>query len=290
MGSNRPITVGRIDYANVWPIFEHFDEVRAERDLTGVDIVVGMPSVLNGALTEGNVDIASVSSFAYGRRAEQFVLLPDLSVSADGEVRSILLFLKNPLDDVLKGTVAVTSTSATSVNLLKIILQGRFGAEPRYITMEPDLDAMLEEADAALLIGDHAIQGSWRTDHGCEVLDVGRLWKDWTGLTMTFAVIAVRKETALRAPKTVSDIYKALLESKRRGLRDIGRLASKAVRRLGGQSGYWEAYFNGLRYGFGPDEREGLMLYFRYAARLGLLGRAGGLQFWPDQSVAQVNE
>ncbi|PND66631.1 ABC transporter substrate-binding protein, partial [Escherichia coli] len=49
MGSNRPITVGRIDYANVWPIFEHFDEVRAERDLTGVDIVVGMPSVLNGA-------------------------------------------------------------------------------------------------------------------------------------------------------------------------------------------------------------------------------------------------
>ncbi|EXX91320.1 ABC transporter substrate-binding protein [Paenibacillus darwinianus] len=290
MGLDRPITVGRIDYANVWPIFDRFDEVRAECRLTGVNVVVGMPSELNGALMEGNVDMASVSSFAYGRHAEQLVLLPDLSVSADGEVRSILLFIKKPLDDVLKGTVAVTSTSATSVNLLKIILQGRFGAEPRYITMEPDLDAMLEEADAALLIGDHAIQGSWRTDHGCEVLDVGRLWKDWTGLTMTFAVIAVRKEVALRAPEKVSDIYKALLESKRRGLQEIDCMASKAAARLGGLRDYWEAYFNGLRYGFGPDERQGLTQYFRYADRLGLLERAAGLQFWSDQSVAQVKE
>jgi len=290
MGYERPITIGRIDYANAWPLFDRFESCLAEREASQLRIMTGVPSALNRALRQGEADLAAVSSFAYGQLSEELVLLPDLSVSADGEVMSILLFLKKPLEDVLRGTIAVTNTSATSVNLLRVIMDGRFHASPTYVTMEPNLDEMLEEADAALLIGDPAIRASWRSDHGCEVLDVGRLWKDWTGLGMTFAVVAVREDALREAPAAVQTAALALNESKRLALADIDRLAVKAAASLGGDLSYWSRYFRCLKYGFGQREREGLALYFRYAYELGLLTREVKLRFWSDHTVTQVNE
>lgn len=286
----RTITVGRIDYANAWPIFDRFEECLAESGLEHVRVVPGVPSALNRALSEGTIDLATVSSFAYGQRADRYYLLPDLSVSADGDVMSILLFLKKPLQEALRGTIAVTSTSATSVNLLRVIVHERYGATPRYVTMEPDLDAMLESADGALLIGDPAIKASWRTGHGLEVLDVARLWKEWTGLGMTFAVAAVRRETAEALPADIAAIHRALLESKRRSLADPERLVRRAVEQLGGDAAYWDRYFRTLTHDFGPHEREGLYCYFDCAHRMGLLERKVSPAMWSDQLTARVNE
>jgi chorismate dehydratase len=290
MGHERPITIGRIDYANVWPIFDHFEDCLERSRAHNVNIMTGVPSVLNRALKSGDADLSAISSFAYGQLSEELVLLPDLSVSADGEVMSIFLFLKKPLEEVLQGTITVTNTSATSVNLLRIILHGRFQASPRYVTMEPNLDEMLQEADAALLIGDPAIRASWRSDHGCEMLDVGRLWKEWTGLGMTFAVLAVRESAVREAPETVRAAAEALNESKRIALASLDRLAAKAASAIGGDTRYWSRYFQCLKYGFGEREREGLALYFRYAYQLGLLQHEVKLRFWSDHTVAQVNE
>ena len=290
MGHERPITIGRIDYANVWPIFDHFEACLTRSEAQRVNMLTGVPSELNRALKTGEADLSAISSFAYGQMSEQLVLLPELSVSADGDVMSIFLFLKKPLEQVLQGTIAVTNTSATSVNLLRIIMSGRFQASPRYVTTEPNLDEMLREADAALLIGDPAIRASWRSDHGCEMLDVGRLWKDWTGLGMTFAVLAVRESAVKEAPETVRMVLRALNESKRISLAGIDRLAAKAAAAIGGEVDYWSRYFRCLKYGFGEREREGLALYFRYAHRLGLLQHEVKLRFWSDHTVAQVNE
>src|SRR4051794_15428384 len=115
MGRKGPITIGRIDYANVWPIFDSFEEAYQGRS---IEIVSRVHSELNQALKQGELDIAAISSFAYGQNHNNYLLLPDLSVSADGRVNSILLFLKKPLEQVKCGTVALTATSATSVNLL----------------------------------------------------------------------------------------------------------------------------------------------------------------------------
>ena len=290
MGYERPITIGRIDYANAWPLFDQLEACLAQRDADAMHIMTGVPSALNRALRQGDADLAAVSSFAYGQLSEELVLLPDLSVSADGEVMSILLFLKKPLEEVLRGTIAVTNTSATSVNLLRIIMHGRFEASPHYVAMEPDLDAMLREADAALLIGDPAIRASWRSDHGCEILDVARLWKDWTGLGMTFAVVAVREAAVRQAPAAVRIVAQALNDSKRLALAGIDRLAAKAAASIGGELAYWSRYFRCIKYGFGQREREGLALYFRYAYQLGLLTHEVKLRFWSDHTVAQVNE
>ncbi|MBM7564489.1 menaquinone biosynthesis protein [Paenibacillus sacheonensis] len=286
MGTNRPITVGRIDYANVWPIF-HYAEQQLPEDRFRIEKRV--PAALNRALRQGEIDITSMSSFAYAENADNYLVLPDLSVSAKGRVNSILLFMKKPLDQVLRGRIAMTTTSATSVNLLKILMKLYYQAEPSYVTMEPSLDDMLAEADAALLIGDTAIHASWANRHkGLAVIDLGELWRSWTGYGMTFALVAVRREVAERDPEAVSDVLHALTESKERSLRDLNPLIAKACAQLGGEPSYWHRYFHELHYNFGSDEQAGLSLYFDYAHQLGLLPHEVHMRFFEDHAALKV--
>jgi chorismate dehydratase len=155
--------------------------------------------------------------------------------------------------------------------------------------MEPSLDGMLKEADAALLIGDPAIHASWHSE-GLTVIDLGELWRKWTGYGMTFALFAVRKETAKADPAAVATVLRALTDSKRLSMREPQPLIEKACAQLGGLSEYWNRYFRELTYNFGTDEQAGLSLYFDYAKRLGLLDREVRMQFFVDHTALQVNE
>jgi chorismate dehydratase len=273
----RPIKLGRISYTNAWPVFHHFDP-----DALSVptELHSDMPATLNRKLRAGDIDMAAISSYAYGVSSESYYVLPNLSVSSFGRVQSILLFLKSPLEKVLHGTIALTITSATSVNLLKIIMEKFYGGKPTYVEAEPSLEDMLEHADAALLIGDHAIRASW-LNHGYRVLDLGDVWNIWTGQWMTYALWAVRKETVSRHPEAVREIYESLLASKRRSYGDFGPLVEKAIGQIGGTSDYWHRYFGALRHDFGPEQQSGLRLYFQYAKELGLIADEPRLEELP---------
>lgn len=276
-GLPRPLRIGRIDYTNVWPVFHHFDPSSLRYP---AEMVMEMPAVLNRKLRAGEIDMAAISSFAYGLSADSYYLLPNLSVSALGRVQSILLYLKSPLEKVIHGKIALTTTSATSVNLLKIIMEKFYGGKPVYEDAEPSLEPMLANADAALLIGDHAIRASWE-NHGYRVLDLGEIWNVWTGHWMTFALWGVRRDAADANPEAVASIYEGLLESKRLGSRDLTPLTDKALRQIGGTASYWRHYFQNLSHDFGPDQRAGLLLYFQYARELGLMDEEVRLSEWP---------
>lgn len=273
----RPLRIGRIDYTNVWPVVHHFDPAGLPFP---AEQVAALPSALNRMLQDGRIDLSSVSSFAYGQSADSYYLLPDLSVSALGRVQSILLVLKSPLERVKHGTIALTTASATSVNLLKIIMNKFYGGSPVYVDADPDLSVMLEQADAALLIGDHAIRASW-SNHGYRVLDLGEIWHLWTGCWMTFALWGVRRETADSRPDEVRGVYEGLLRSKRQAAQDLRPVVAKAMRQIGGTADYWNGYFRNLHYDFGAEQREGLILYFRYLRELGLIDREPALTVWP---------
>lgn len=281
MGMNRPITIGRIDYANAWPLFHQFEE-RADRN--NFNVIKRVPSELNRMLKIGELDVSAISSFSYGQNASEYVLLPELSVGSVGIVNSILLFLKEPIELKRPERIAVTATSATSVNLLKILMSLHFECNPEYVTEAPDLDRMLETSDAALIIGDPAIQASWR-EHGLHIIDLGQLWNQWTGLGMTYAVVAARKEVALAAPEAIRTVHKALNASKQYNKAHLGPLIEQACSQLGGVSTYWEMYFHSLQYDFGSKLQEGLKLYFDYSERLGLLANDVELTFFEDQSA-----
>ncbi|MFC5467770.1 menaquinone biosynthetic enzyme MqnA/MqnD family protein [Cohnella suwonensis] len=280
----RPIKLGRISYANSWPVFHHFDPADIPY---AMELHSDLPATLNRKLRSGDIDMAAISSYAYGVSSDSYYVLPNLSVSAFGKVQSILLFLKSPLEQAINGKIALTTTSATSVNLLKIIMEKFYGGKPTYEDAEPALEQMLENADAALLIGDHAIRASW-TNHGYRVLDLGEVWNVWTGHWMTFALWAVHKDTAHRYPEAVHSIYEGLLRSKAKSYSDMGPIVAKATNQIGGDSGYWERYFACLRHDFGPVQQAGLRLYFRYAKELGLMENEPSLLELPGLPVTDT--
>jgi chorismate dehydratase len=173
----RPLRIGRIAFTNVLPIYHYF-----EPDGLPVELVPMVPSQLNRLMAAGEIDMGPISSFAYADQYPNYVLLPDLSVSARGRVGSIFLFTRDAaLSDLRSARIALTNTSASSVALLKVLLNGYERGNPEYLTMPPSLGDMMEQADAALLIGDDAIRAQ-RENPGYRVLDLGWEWYQRTGL------------------------------------------------------------------------------------------------------------
>ncbi|MBE1445963.1 menaquinone biosynthesis protein [Paenibacillus sp. OAS669] len=283
---NKPIRIGRIDFTNVWPLFYYFPYEQLQQE---VELITQVPTQLNAAMAAGEIDIGPISSFAYGEHFEEYMLLPDMSVSAYGDVKSILLFHRKPLSELGGSPVALPTTSASSVNLLKIILQRFYQVEPDYHYAAPVLGEMMKSADAALLIGDHAIRESWE-DHGYMVTDLAQEWTKWTGQWMSFAVCAIRKQVVQEKPELVSRIYRAFMESKRKSLHDLTALVQEARELIGGTDSYWRQYFSTLTYEFGPEQQAGLQLYYRYAWELGFLNKQVQIQLWNDNLLTQVTE
>ena len=284
--SNGKIRIGRIDYTNVWPIFFYLPYDQLDPRL---EFIQQVPTQLNRGMASGEIDMGPISAFAYAAAYPDYLLYPNLSVSALGKVNSILLFHKKPLEEIANGRIKLPTTSASSVNLLKIILQKFYGGSPDYAYEEPSLEQMMRDADGALLIGDDAIRASW-TSHPYLVTDLGEKWYELTGLWMSFAVWAIRKDTSRRYPETVSLLFDAFLRSKEQGMREPEAMVREAQRTIGGTEEYWSNYFRQLTYDFGPDQWKGLTTYYKYAKELGLLEREVSVELWTDKTAAQVNE
>ncbi|TVY11613.1 menaquinone biosynthesis protein [Paenibacillus cremeus] len=287
MTTNNPvIRIGRIDFTNVWPLFYYFPFSAFGNEL---EVTQQVPTGLNKAMAQGEIDIGPISSFAYGENYEKYMLFPDMSVSSYSHVNSILFFHRKPIEELTSATIALPTTSATSVNLLKIILYKFYHLEPNYVYAAPELDTMMKTADAALLIGDHAIRASWE-DNGYMVTDLGAEWTRLTGQWMSFAVCTIRKEVVEQQPEQIERIYEAFLESKRKSLADMTGMINDAQKLIGGTAEYWEHYFSNLSYEFGPKQWEGLQLYYQYATELGFLDREVKLHIWNHNSVVRVTE
>ena len=278
MNDESKFLIGKIKYTNAWPVFYYFDPT-----LLGINaqFVVDVPSHLNQLAIQRKLHVTAMSSFAYAQVAEHFMLLPDISVSTKGAVQSILLFAKRPIEQLMDATIAITNTSATSAHLLYVLMTETYGATPKYVRTQPILHQMMKQADAALLIGDHAIQASW-TAHPYYQYDLAALWKEWTGYNMTFAVWAVQKKMVSFYPNVVRDIANAFVMSKQRSLNNLTPIVDRAQQKLGGDQRYWHAYFSNLCYDFGEKQQQGLRVYFQYARKFGWLDQEVDIELWQD--------
>ncbi|MGQ9917190.1 MAG: menaquinone biosynthetic enzyme MqnA/MqnD family protein [Bryobacteraceae bacterium] len=151
------------------------------------ELSFAVPSECARRVLEGEADLGIVPVVEMDRHRLQPV--SELCIACRGEVRSILLFARRPWPAVK--TLAADTGSRTSVELARIILAERFGVRPRVFAAPPQLDRMLEEADAALLIGDAALAVEPR-ETGLPWLDLGQEWLELTGLPMVFALWAGR--------------------------------------------------------------------------------------------------
>lgn len=260
--------VGHIQFINCFPLFYGLIE---KKFLLEVELIKGNPTDLNRMLQDNLLDLAPIPSITYARNYRDYVLMPDISISADGDVKSIYLFSKLPITELHGKKVALSNISNTSVGLVRIILARHYNIVPDYFTSAPELGAMLREADAALLIGDDALRAKYRADERLYIYDMGSEWKKFTGLPMVFAVWAVRKDFASRQLEQVRLIKNTFTDSIRYSMDNVQAVAEKASQWEDFTADYLVEYFHSLRFDFDARKQEGLLEYYRQAFEQGLL-------------------
>lgn len=267
--------LGHIQYLNCLPLY--YGLVKQDV-LLDIDLVKAAPRDLGGLLLAGELDVAPIPAIEYARHAEDLALLPDIAISSDGEVQSILLLSKLPAEELGDRTVALTDTSRTSQVLARILLTRRWGVDARYVEMPPDLGGMLREADAALLIGDDALRAYWEPPAGIHAYDLGYEWTGWTGLPMVYAVWAVRSSYAEECPEGVHAIAEGLRRSLSYCRANLSEISEYAARWEPFPPERFRSYFDALHFRFGPRFREGLARYLAEAHAIGQLERVPELR------------
>lgn len=267
--------LGHIEYSNCFPVHARLlAEPRPE-----FSVVTAVPSVLNAALARGEIDVAPCSSIELARHGGEYRVLPELVIGADGPVQSILLESTRPLDELDGAAVLVPTASATSVVLLRILLEQRSGVRPRYAWYDQatGADPIESGAAAVLRIGDVALRRT--APRGRTVHDLGALWTDWTGLPFAFAVWQAR--AAVDATPGLGRLYEALLDSRAW----FGRHAERLSRAYADDFGLAPApllrYWRSLRYELDARMQQGLLHYYACAAALDEAAPVGALP-WAD--------
>jgi chorismate dehydratase len=279
------LRVGRIPYVNCYPVYGAVDRGIVPLDATLVD---GVPTALNAKMASGALDVSVVSAVEYARDWERYLLLPDLAISCDGPVRSVVLFSDRPAPDLTGQQVMVSSSSMTSVYLLELLFEHVWHAKPEFVRGDAeaaDLAASLAASTAPapaarLVIGDAALMlttGAIASRYAFRY-DLGRVWKDWTGMPFVFAVW-VASRTAPTAD--VLGVHAALIESRNWGLAHLDLLARDAAVNTGVAESACAEYLAGLDYGLSYPHLGGLTEFYR---RLTVAGRVAParLSFLPS--------
>lgn len=260
--------VGHIQFLNCLPLYWGLVHTGSLLDL---ELTRDTPEKLSDQLVNGDLDIGPVTLVEFLRNADELVALPDIAVGCDGPVMSCEIVSRLPLDRLDGARVALGSTSRTSVRLARLLLSERFGVTPEYFTCEPDLERMMGEADAAVVIGDAGLRAYLRDlpDPGLEVHDLGLLWKEWTGLPFVMAVWAARRDYLERCPGTVRDVHRAFLASRDLALDEVAKVAEHAARWEVFEPPVLERYFTTLDFRLGTQQLRGVAEFVRRTAGTG---------------------
>jgi len=218
------------------------------------DLEFRIPAECADRLASGEADIGIIPSFELTK--QDLEIIPGAGIACHGAVRSILLISKVPAAEIR--TLAADSSSRTSVELARVILDRKYSATPRQISHVPDLERMIEIADAALIIGDPALH--IELDIPYHVYDLGAEWTGMTGLPMVFAVWAGRKGCV------TPELAKAFVESYRYGCTHMDEIVAAESMSRGFPPQVVREYLTRyIVHELGPRDYEGMELFLRYA-------------------------
>jgi chorismate dehydratase len=274
--------VGRIPYINCYPVYGGIDRRVVALD---AELVDGIPSSLNRLMAKGALDISVISAVEYARDAARYLLLPDLAISCDGPVRSVMLFSRLPAASLSARRVLVTRSSMTSVALLELLFEQVWDARPSFVPADAEIADLARaeqpEHDARLIIGDAALLlSSGASDLARQypyAYDLGAVWKQWTGLPFVFAVWVALRTTPVEQSLA---LHAQLIRSRDWGLAHLGDLAERASAATGVSRAAALEYLSGLDYGLRYEHLAGLTTFFGKLAASGRVPN-GSLVFLP---------
>jgi chorismate dehydratase len=287
------LRISIVEYLNTAPLVWGF----AEGPLAGkYDLSFTVPSQCAEALRQGAADIAIIPAIEY-QRIENVVVLPGMAVAAKGEVRSILVVGKKPIEMVKK--IALDSSSRSSAALVRLLAKDLWKIQPEFIESTPDPSEMLKRADAALVIGDPALRVALKMDalagrspsgeQCCQgdpddmpvpgfetifVYDVAYQWEEMTGKPCVLAIWAARRDAI--TPEIVADFQ----SSKQYGLERVREISEAASVKLDLPPGALARYLtDNINFDLDEENLAGLRLFFEKAAAAGLIPRNRALEF-----------
>ena len=273
------LRVSAISYLNTAPLMWNFEHgVQKERLRQWFDIDYTFPSRCAQMLSEGSADIGIIPVAAYAT-IPNLRILPDVAIASKSDVRSILLVSKRPLDQIR--SVAVDSSSRTSAALIQVLFAKHWRREVSFAAAEPMLEQMLREHDAALLIGDPALQVDRSRFH---TWDLAEEWRVFTGKPFVFAFWAMRDQDA--SEDDLAGIAEVFRESRDAGLAHINDIADEWSGRLGLSCDSIVSYLSqNIHYHLDQESIAGMQLFFRYAAEIKILPSAPELRFAPELEI-----
>jgi len=268
------LRISAISFLNTAPLMWDFEHGDAGRHF---DIDYTIPSKCADALSAGEADIGIIPAVTYAT-IPNVAILPGIAIASKDSVRSILLISKKPLEDVR--TVATDTSSRTSVALTQILFAKFWGGHREFIPHPPALDDMLKHNDAALLIGDSALQVSLH-DSPYRLYDLGHEWKALTGKPFVFAFWAVRLGSLNRQPQGL-DLIATFQRSREHGLQpeNVNVIAEEWAPRLNMTRAEVVEYLTqNINYYLDRENHAGLQLFLNYAHEVGLIKTVPELRF-----------
>ncbi len=259
--------LGIHDFINSQPILEPLTKQASK---AGIEIRIDSPAQLADQLSAGKLDIAMIPAVEYLRQADRLRLLPNISISSRNKVGTVLLVSKVPLNAIR--TLALDERSRTSVALLRVLYAKEFPSGLKLARHEPDLDKMLNQYDAALIIGDQALGVA---KEGVSIYDLSEEWFSRTEKTFVHAVIVAREGVKVEA-----GIIQTLQNAKLEGLKNLETIVQTQANKTGHAVFLLRDYLkNKIHYDFGEEEMEGLMHFQTLCHQVGLVSQRFPLRF-----------
>jgi chorismate dehydratase len=270
-------SLGNINFINCLPL--HYGLAQGGY---GQHVVIhsAVPAELNSLVVKGKLNVSPVSSIVYAQNCDKLVLLPDVSISAEAALESIILVSKYPIEQLRQARIALTAKSATSHGLLKVILHHAYHADPEYFVSGLSLaEGVLDDAQAVLFIGDDALYAFHHQQAGYYYYDLGAEWRKLTGLCMVYALWVVNRQFAGCQAKAVQMLYEKVTGGFAYGLAHLPAAADTLAGKFSFTREQIIHYIGLLNYQFTPAHKEALLTYYRLAHGLGLIPVVPKIEF-----------
>ena len=297
----RKLRIAAIQYLNPAPLmwdFEHDPEQERLAELYTIHSM--LPAQCADALASGRADIGLTPATAYAAHPG-LAILPGCAIASRDAVRSILLVMRAEMDIRELRRVTLDPASRSSNAYAQIILQRFHGVRTEYVLRSGpsganpaaavNVDDLLRDSDAAVLIGDPALR-LMQAREGIHLVsatqphcvDLALEWRVWTGLPWVSAFWAVRPEAIAASGRKSSDVISDFVRSRDHGLEHLNEITAEWAPRLADAPAIppeaIEAYLRqNIHYILDDACRAGLECFYRYAAEMKILPEAPRLQF-----------
>lgn len=269
MSTKHTFRISVINYLNAAPLNYG---LRHGLESADIQLRFHVPSLCASYLKNNKVDAGLISSIEY-LKIPNLEIVPKLCIASLNKVQSVIILAKNMPNRIQ--TLAIDASSRTSVILSQIILREIYGVYPKIVTMMPNQVNMLSHCDAAMLIGDAAMQAN---KEGLYVIDLAEEWHKWTGLPFVFAIWGVKKGIAqLVAHLNITNLFSKSLEI---GKQNLTAIIEEAQPRIGWTKAELRYYLTkSILYNFEQAEQNGLELFYHKALEHGLVDTVKPLHF-----------